>query len=544
MKMIKTFIQSKGFTVQEQICSQLEGGFTTVNLNFYYKDTFVFHSHAEHMDKNTAIEKAYQRAYNMLSNRIGQNLNINFMRRYFEINQDKRQYNLDTNEKILTFEEAISPDPIQNFFNCMLGKQEFIEPVAKAMVNDVFVGEPYVDFLNENNIKYIERRLLDRVYGGITGFGVGASKEEAINEGIYSILRQKAIELYSIGLEGNYHVIDAAYVKHEKVIIDLLQNKNYNVFIIDLSKNIDLPVVMTLITNPLKSGYAIGFAADLNFEKCVSKSLIEAIGRLDNNIAFSFNNSDLDDRIFDEGNVLNEEIFSLLILNQSPSEIYSKDMEELCKIMETTFYVKDNSLISDFYAVSIYNDDIVIGIEKISHFTDTSKLLKKDWIIHILRQRKQLEELLLNEKVDFDELYDRHVTLCEEVSNFNYDGSFVGQLCLCDWLNCLYSMNYIIFGLFEVEMLNPERIEASQNTIFEKNIIYYTSLQNYLDSGINIDVIQNLFKMAFNKEVTEEDMNCMYNGNYLFAKYFIEPLYTFYYSEDYKNIISAYMKID
>lgn len=575
VQIVKSFFENRNYEIKELLNFKTEALTWTCRIEIYKNGIYILGANGKGMSEEYSLASGYAELYERFANNCNYLRNINFMRKYCELSYKDKGYYMHPDEKILSYDEVMSVNSINSMLSPMLSsKREFIEPVLNAITNDIMIGVPYININgNVDDVKYYDPRILLRVLGSV-GMVAGNTTEEALNQGLSEVFEKYVDDKFFIEKVDHWYEYDKNAITNPalKEKINAIQSAGFDIKFFDLSYNFDVPVVMSMLINPIQTNICVDFGAfpifDIGIERVITELYqgVTSYQTHNPNIQVPYKTMDPMNIINNFGNSItdatfvNEKLLTSTILVQEPNpEVYtlkpgSNNKEilqyfiDLAEKLGISIYYKDNSLIDDMKALHIFCPDLEFGKYKGLQYTNTSNLLKKDWIIHILRLRKQIEEILENPNAVMEDLFTRHNTLIQDTMFENYDGAFVGTLTFSDWLDVLDHPNeYILFSLGDLDRMsdgdvNQTNLSNCLHTIYFKGLKLLETLKIYISCGnYSLEELQNFFAL-FDVEVTEELIANINNPLYLFEHYYVKPIREYYNSDTYEEVVRSFMK--
>lgn len=558
--LIQRFFEDKGFTILQPLSFQTEAGTWSARVELYDGNLMLNAANGKGMTYDYCQASAYAELYERFCNKCGHINNLAFMKKYMEISKENNGYYLAPGEKILSFEDVINIPSISKSLNTILPDINAQKGIFDAICDNLYVGVPYMNIDGTEETIFVDPRITTRIVGSC-GLVAGNTTEEALNQGISELVENVVNKRFFYDDFDEYYEIDKQYIC-ESVLekITNIERKGYKIYILDLSYHYNYPVVASVLVNPFQSNIQINFGAfpvaNIAIERIITELYQGPCSFVDFNNSFQVPyKSGLDLRNFGNNitaaTYFNERIFSKLKKVAPNPQCFINEATTNKEILQyyvnkgnengVKFYYTDNSLMDEVKAISIYSPEL--DLFEIGNLDKISKLVKRDLIIHLLREKKQIEDVLSG-KFDPEEIYQRHLKLVETFTSNSWDGQFVGVFESGDWLNLFKQVDasYTMGALIPFfSAIDPIKINASNGTIFTFEIKKYLTALNYIQVGYSPEELREL-SVLFDWNFTEEDWNNLGNEKYLFLNYWLLPFYNFYYSERYYRIVRSFMK--
>lgn len=573
VELIENFFKNRGFRIVVTSILKTEINTWACHVEIFKGDIKVQHAHGKGVSKEYALASGYAELYERFCNRAVNGLGMTFMDKFTEVSNELCGYSFSPAEKNLTYEEALTEGKvIQNFcLKLFNNNHSQISAWFDAICNGQYIGMDFINLANPEDKKYFDPRILYRIINTI-GLSAGNTLDEALNQGISEIFEEEIVEyFFSKNNKGdNIYEINPSCLsidKQEK--IQMAKDLGFNIKILDLSYIFGTPVVASLLINPYQANCQFNFGSFPVFDIAVERVLTELYQGV-----FSFKNNTLDCQIpskedcniFNFGNnytaltrlPVDSFIHSLETKNSYNTEVFIDDnisnqellkyYISLAKKRNMNIYYCDNSLCEDMYAVSIVIPEILFKNDLAERFSSISPLIKKDAILSLARERKQLKDLQSFTPDKIDTIFNRMQVIFKEQNEFSMKdlGAFTGRLGGEDPFTPTAQIDnafQTVFWLQNLTVFDPDRIPALINSIYFHPIKVIMSVQRYATSGLYteqeiIDIFADLGVV-----VDEEFIKNCTNEKYLFIYAFVKPYYEYYYSETYKEIIQSFMKI-
>ena len=569
IKIIKDFFSNRGLTIQEILFQRSEANTYSARIEIYYKNLLIVASNGKGLTPELCWASAYAESYERFCNLYGPCFNYTFQRAYFKNNIEKYGYYYAPGEKELNIEDIKNTPEIWQFLlNCLGTEQNILQYLAiiSKTSDNKLIGIPMKHIVNDT-IKYYDPRLyLLTVHS--KGLSAGNTIKEALNQGISEIFEDEVWDLILFKPISTLYEIDKKYITDE-ILLEKIDNieKNGNIFrSFDMSYITGTPVVMSILFNPINCETHINIGTFPVFEIALERSITEMYqgiqiysrpstdlqipGKIEASIIDNFKNS------YTAAPYIREELLNniqkcapsnvYLDKNQATSsEIIFNYYKQLVEKNCYNIYYKDNSLIPEMAAVSIYCPEIVLKSNDLIQFKKTSNLLKNDTLNNIKLIRDLIELINDNElnqkELDFifDEVYKDYQ------SNYMI-GTIYGSLLPSDDINPIYNcqgnscliqeFKEFTYGIYN----NTNNVSYGfKNSIFFSKIRKYITIKEYIKNTKYTDKEIKEFLNNFNIEITDNDINNCNFSDYLIYKCFYEPFKKFV-KEDLNTVVNFY----
>lgn len=552
LNIVKNFFQSKGFTIQEDIFRESEVG-TYSNRFELIKDGIVFQgANGKGMTpeycRASAAGELYERYCNLCNN-----LTNSFI----------MDYNLEElNLKKLSYEDVAGQSFIKEFFlylfqNDKIKMKDFIE----NRFGKKFYGWKYNNLLT-NKEEYIDNRFVDLIDSS-TGLSAGNTYNEALNQALSEVLQRYIEFTFFLNPQEKYYCIDFRTIKNKNIIklIDNIKKLNYDFYIVDLSYNFHLPVLMSILINKKEKNIEINFGSfpviDIALERIITELYqgISSFKRFTNNqIMIPF--KEIVPEILIRNNFSTyaflrsfpENFFEKIIFTSYNKNIFLEDdytneylteyLLNICQQNNFTPYCANLSQAKDIKAIRVLIPQIVF--RKFLFLENENFNFNKPYT-YIMNIYKFVQ--MIKDNVDNQTLINFYKNNCLPLflNQTNEEKDFISDLTFSDpltpfGLNSKCSLEKAIKEL--LLNFNNITIEDINNfdTIFYPYFKKYLTLKEYIFSRkYSKDEIKNFFQI-FNDEITEEDFNNINNPDYLFEKIYLMPIKNYIFSNDYKRL--------
>lgn len=479
--------------------------------------------------------------------------------------------------KQLTWQEIIQDIYCYKLLERLLPEmnEEYINQFLKIYYGNNYLGIPYYNLNDKTDIVYKHIKLITSAISS-HGYAAGNTLEEALVQGSCELYERQGLQsFYYNEIKKFYQININSLNKYYQDIIKNLNQKDIDVFIYDLSYNLNIPVCFVSFIDKnthdfyfqfgsapifdiaLERCFTEFFQGNLNFPKlfqkiyrvqdcqanyivydmCVSTRNEEAI-IVDNLILNSIMVDNYNKKIFLENNnqsidVLLNHIKQININNKI--DFYYSDIS-LCNSIKTIHIIQSqyiqHSFIDERFNMHLYDKQT----QKLL-FDLTSKihmyyyqLIKNDSHISIEQLGNKLKEILLTlNKFKTETIYERFQMLFTYIG-FNYY-LFILKSGKERTIPTAY---YMIYDILQNHMIQEYKTDEMKYYILYKNI------EKYLKNGYSKEKIKQILNWLHYNDIELnfkiEDMTPIWYIN----KIFIEPLYAQYHSQEYYDFINIF----
>lgn len=568
VQIITDFFENNGFKLTISDVTESEAGtwYCHVTVNIADDDIYIGGANGKGMTKEYALASGHAELYERFCNHFFLN-NPYWTRLLIEENQ-KYGYNFRPGEKILSIEEQFAQsDNIKKYFNHFTEDEKVIERIMNYITNKKIIGVPFKCIDEQSNI-YLDPRLalyMNRTVGMVAG----NTKTEALIQGISELIEKEAFHHAFLNPNIRLNALDLDNIedKHLQEVIQNIKSTGYTLYLFDLSYTGNIPAIMSLIIDKENGLISFNIGSFPVFEIAAERSLTELYQGIN-----SFKNEHYLTQVRDpyklfeqpfymlskSGNSYDGSCFSLdLLENVIYQPTYNKEIYlkkectneeclnyyiELSEKLNLKFYYIDNSLSKDIAALQI----IVFGDKCFTGFEGMTIGLKDDLMISATFKLMSLYESI------FDGIYNNNLDIFVLLELFNSIGQLTNLIGM-DNKNMLFLWNFVSIVCTKIgefsEFLQVIQFDGNirsitynvLNTPFYKAFKKYYLLQIYVGTHkYTIDEYFTIFNKYFNFNITNEDIENVFNQAYLSKKIYIEPLVNYIHGENYHKIIKLF----
>lgn len=549
IKLVNNFFKDQGFEIVVANNKKSEAGTYYCHL-LLMKNGYTFQfSNGKGMTEEYSLASGYAELYERYCNRSPWDLNILYNKCYTTKKIKEQQYIYNKEEKKLDLEKDIlSNSYFYNFFTNYTKDKEIMKKIIRCLTNDNLIGLPYQSLENDNEIVYLDPKIMAKTVGS-QGMAAGNSIEEALIQA-NSELYEKYVDIYFFlkNFE-QYYLIDLNSIadKTLKEKIDNILKLGYKFYIADLSYNFNVPVLMSILIEPKKGQIFVNLGSFPVFEIALERVITELYQGIP---SFKKNESIVRPYKNQYKEIILSNFLSIQVKNYFPEDFFVKavyrqpNMEvfinknnnlkvllEHCKKINKKLnyqvYWTDKSLNKDMVAIQLYCPELHLSCFSDYHLKNTFVNPNWDNIFKIIDLYKSIFNDILKDEYDYtkfvlmlkymteqeNDFYQAHTLICHDPFNIGFNSQFLSNLKVLldlDSINLDSSFKY--FEYFY-------NYEECRKYILLNN---YISTQNY-----NKKELKNIFNEVFSFNVTDEDIDNSLKGEYLVKKIFYEPIRNF-----------------
>lgn len=572
VELIKKFFNDNGYTLKQTESRQSEAGTWYCHVDVYKDDVLFRGAHGKGMTEEYALASGYAELYERFCNKIFYLANPCWAKTLIEKNKANNGYYFSPKEHILTYDELISYKATNNYFNELSDNDpELTKALVDFITEGIYVGAPMYNIADENDILYMDPRILLRLQRS-NGMAAGNTLNEALVQGISELIERHVSNrvLFKQSTEVHYAInlnnINNAELQEK---IKKIQNAGYELYLIDLSYNYNLPVMMSLLLDRkngiIKTNFGSFPVFDIAAERvitelyqgiesfhesdflatlqCPYKSVTEGEirGAYSNSISGLLLSANLIDKLEYVENY-NSQVF---IDKHNGNDELLNYYKGIARKFNIKFYYLDNSLSKDIAAVHLLIcplDNTFIfesPLEGNNHQKNDIEIQQCLSAIDILKEF--YSSLYYNKPINLPKL----INLLIEFDSNPALGNVLINTLLWNAVTIVSrddSSPYLLSLLLDI--LNTP-INAIPFEIVHSEL--YWPYKKYLQLAVYIQTnaytkeeLFNIFNNIFNYNITEEDIIRCTSPAYLLQKVYIEPFTKYIHSEAFYELISTY----
>lgn len=571
VQLITNFFINKGYELKLTSLQESEIGTWTCHVEIFKGNIKIQHAHGKGATKEYCLASGHAELYERFCNKALHVSNYTFMKKFVEESRLINGYAFSPNEKIITYDEIMQAPVLNNFYQTVFNNNDNqIMALFNTITNDEYIGIDYININDSNDVQYYDPRILFRVINTI-GLSAGNTLKEALNQAISEIFEAEVSEYFFTHENISYIEINPSSLSEDKQqLINNVIKAGFQIKILDLSYIFNTPVVASLLINPYQMNCQFNFGAFPVFDIAVERVLTELYQGIYSYLDVNMNMQIPAKEDCNIGNYgssitgLNKVpigFFELLTIkdtcndkvfisqNCSNEDIYNHYIT-LSNNRNVNIYYKDNSLSNEIFAVSVVIPEILFKNDLAHRFNEANSQIKNDIIIALMRQKLQMEQLQNFNINNIDSLYERMRVITQEYQQFSNDkniGSLSGRMIGSEVFvptNPITESIILPWAISQLDNYNESKLINFNNTIYYQHIKEIMTIQRYLNTGLysNQEIV-DMFKI-YGKTISLELIENCFNDKYLFLYCFVKPYYEYYHSNEYKEIIHSYMKIN
>ena len=571
---IKDFFTQNGFTLIESDVHESEAGTWYCRIELFKNDICFHGTNGKGMNRIYSLASGYAELYERFCNKMFFLNSICWTKTLMKTNKEKHGYYFNPNERILSYEELFSNYGINNYFSHISSNNDKLKKEIIDFITDgIYIGVPFSNIANNEDKIYLDPRLFIRLMRS-NGMAAGNTIEEAVVQACSELMERYVSDqvIYKDLKAIIPHALKLENIKNEELQekIQKIHDAGYDLYLIDLSYNYQMPVMMSVLINKKEGIFKINFGSfpvfDIAAERVITE-LYQGITSFKFNgmqaeLQYPYKKATIIDIHNEYGNSISGRYFSAEFIDKIQYEnTYNKkvyldknhDSDELINYyshlgekLNLKFYYINNSLSDKIYAVHVIMDMLD---NKNQTYTFVNNYNFNRTQIEIQKDLKLL--------YDFKEIYnnlfeDKSVNLIKFISNLINLMSDPKQYLFFNFIvlwNGVFTCSRNHGSNFEVlfPLLNPinEQIKNIPIDISHSEFAFeykkYMQLIAYVISkSYSMEEILHIFNDIFNYNITEEDViKCTFPA-YLLQRVYVEPYTKYIHSDHFKEIIKIY----
>lgn len=566
IKIIQDFFIDLGLTVKVEDMIHSEADTYSCAVRLYKNDQSLLTTCGKGMTEAFCLASGYAELFERFNNKCEVVRHTFFMDKRQELTYKQFGYHIHPDEKILSYQEIMKFPMYQNFYKKLLRTQKNIEMIWRAIAGETIYAEPFYDLTNNNQIVYHNQRIANRITCSV-GMSAGNTVEEALSQSISEICEHMVSNDFLLSEHDKYYRIDPLTLNNElQDKIKNIENAGSKLLIFDLSYNYNMPVVMSLLVNPLTQTTTMNFGSfpifDIAVERVITEVYqgIKSFNTCDNAIGAVQSPYETGEKrsIIRMNSLLGLFTFNEKILNKSELVSFNKKIYldkqdvsnrelisyfiDLFKEHNYSLHYINNSQSPDLAAVYVMVPEYDYAFGQFDKCLNYSDEIIYNHVLQVLRVYKFTNEILFNPQMSVKECFDRFKAIQNYCYTDEYDGHLMGTLTFSDWMNPIPCNNKYFY--IDFDPLDPiNSLPCAYHTIFYKPTKTYLTLRGYvITKQYTVEQIKNIMHDLFNLSVTNEDINRCFDQQYLMQKIIIEPIRNYVNSEEYLNIVQSTIK--
>lgn len=560
---VKNFFQSHGMRIEECDVTQAESGTWYCHVDVFMNDTRIGGANGKGMTYEYSLASGYAELYERFCNMFCR-ANHYVTNEIIKQNEaDGKNYKLRSDEKIVNYDYLFNLPIVNRYVSAMAPNNPALQKTCiDYWTNGEYIGFPWIDIENSNNIMYLDPRVAVRITRSI-GMVAGNTVSEALNQGLSELCeRENELWLYFEKCK-NYYSVNLDSIKSEALQekIATIRNCGYDFYIFDFSYESGLPGVMSLLIDRKNGTLNVNFGSFPVFEIAVERVITELYqgiksykidwykARLQrpfkqftaNQIAQIYANSIA-------GDVFPAYFFDKIIEVPHCSNVYADPnstneklnqyFRDLAKSKGIKFYYCDNSLTPEITALHLIMDN-PNGKLYFDDEWDARPLVQKLDLTVIQTVHKMSQQIL-----DGDTNPSNLLNLFKLFPNPNFDGKFLG-------LNMLWS-NFAISAGSGNEFYHLQKLISNEpldqvpdeilNTPVYLPLKRMATLLRYMRTGLySREEIKHILNDLYHFNLTDEDFKNCGNANYMLKFVYFNPMVEYIHTDEFKQFCRTYI---
>ncbi len=293
VEIIDNYFHSLGMYVKPIIIRETESGTWYCRLQLRYKDFPVLAQNGKGTSREYCLASGYGELYERFCSQF---LFISDPFLYDDIINarfKKYGYYIHPEEKEINFKDTfISNQAGRDFLNAFSGPSNKLEEYCNLYVNNKYIGVPFINAKEPNKKLYLDPRLTFYLHGS-SGLACGNTFFEAFVQGMSELYEHYVTRKYWIEPQEKYYCLNLELIQNPilQSIITKIQNDN-DLYILDLSYNFKVPVLMSLIVNKNTHAISVNLGSSPVFDIALERILTELYQGFD-----TFNTTKIDGQI-------------------------------------------------------------------------------------------------------------------------------------------------------------------------------------------------------------------------------------------------------
>lgn len=549
MDIISQYFNSLGMTVETLMCQQTQSGTWCSGVVLTQNKIDIVRANGKGTSKDFCMASAYGELYERFCNRMFCINNYPLGNRIINESFNKFGYYFHPGEKEISFEECFNSKIGQAYLQGFKTNKVKIKELFDVALKNKYIGVPYKNPLNEQDIIYLDPRILT-VLTGSSAMSAGNNFYEAYIQAISELYEHYVVGQHSVTKFDQYYYLNLDKVLNStlKEIAEKIQEEN-DLYIIDFSYNFKVPVLMSLIVNHNTHTVTVNFGSAPTFDIAVERIFTELYQGRQEGFNYYKNNGqlpfydDCDPRIRDlvyEGSATYPNSFpEFIFLNMTMVDSYNTEIflageysnqdlfnhtQKINELNNFKTYYCNMSGCKDMYAIKLFDINIPctgLWIEGVAENTTAEDI---DLSIEYFNM---VNKYLDTQELDFQKLAILNSKLCTipyEAETFFQFTMFALPMC---WTRGLTFSSIDLSCLANALLFNPEYFTDMSKKItaafqahkpIYQELVKYTTILRYLQnqSYSSEEVINILLFLGI--DCTVEDINNLYNGEYWVKK--------------------------
>lgn len=568
---IQNFFNRNKLTVKLVENRKTEIGTYSCHLVLYKDHLEILASNGKGMTEIFSLASGYAELYERFCNKITQFTNYYTFKKLKDEISKVTGFIFAPDEKIMTNKDILEFIPFKKTYDLLFTDKKILNSYLSYITDNMPIGLPYLNFDNKTDVVYIDPRTA-RANVGSVGMAAGNTIEEAANQAISEIYEHEATVNFYKDIQDKYYAINLDKIENPEIknIVNIIRQKGYKLYVLDLSYNFNTPVLVAILINEFDQSLNINFGAFPVYDIAIERIFTELYQGMDNyylttKLEEPFMSKDLGEIVdnYFGSNATSSSVFPEVIFDRieyvdtynkevfiSRDESYQNNTVlnnyfiNLNKKLNNKMWIRDFSLDSNICAIQVISDIDIINDNKFMNFEYTSPILKAT-ILKFAMFTKEAAEIFISDEDLEKKLY--YVYQIKDLTNHDgldrNVGTLVGSIMWTDACNVIQKKDTFLEHELSNLSFDNDNDDFSRiyfNTIFHPWYKKYYSLYQYINSDkYTDDEIKYIFKTIYDIDITDEDIENYNKQPYLLQKIYFEPLYNYYNSLDYAEIIAS-----
>lgn len=567
VQIIKDFFITHNLTLEETMVQQSEAGTWYCHIDLYQDEILLNGANGKGMTREYALASGYAELYERFANKIAMTCNPSWNKAYVNYNKENYGYCLSKDERKLTYQELMGLDIIKQYFNTITNNDEaFTKDIVDFITDKEYIGLPLYNLSNEKDKIYLDPRLLMRVSRS-NGMASGNTLNEALVQACSELMeRYVSSSVLLNNCSQTYYAIRLENIKNQDLQkkIQKIKELGYELYLIDLSYNYEVPVMMSLLIHRSLGIIQMNFGSfpvfDIAAERVITE-LYQGVRSFKNTTWFpqlqipyrsiteQFINETYADYI--SGKIISMDLIdNIQYIDSYNKEVYiDKDKNnndfinyysQLSKKLNIDFYYLNNSLINEIAAVYVLivpkDDSHNFFLGNNNYYIYDTK--KNKMVFNIFKEF--YDALYYHKSINFPTLINALQTLSYDIAAFNFMSSIVlrNGVFITKSDGSLFTLiDLISIGDMEDVKIPIATVSSELMLSYKKyyQLILYVNSKKY-----SVQEILHIFNDIFNYKITEEDIIKCTSPAYLIQRVFIESHQKYISSDSFNDLIKIY----
>lgn len=555
INIIENFFNKQKCNIKVETLQQNDSLTWSSHLELYFNNYKILTSNGKGTNKEYCLASGYAELYERFCNKVYSLSNIFINNKIMNLSYEHNKFYFCPEEKEISFLDSFDSEIGKNYLKYMQDTPSDLEEFFKILFNNKFIGVPYQNINSDKKI-YIDPRFV-LLLNNSSGMAAGNNFYEAFNQGMCEIYEHYVHGRHALLSFDKYYYINLSSIKNENLqqIIRAI-SKNNKLYIIDLSYNFNLPVLMSLVVNKHTHAISINFGSSIILDIAIERVLTElyqGISKYEEmkpfgqipSIGYDFKllesywpSCSMTRPIFYEHILthlqqrdnFNQDIF--LTGEYSNQDIYNYILE-INKNINFDVYYRNCSLDKDMYAINIFVKNIPFLLD---NYSFAKNIKDKSYnLIFLLETYNLIKEYLESDNLDVNlllNLLEKNNILCDYVNRYYINlitcrkNQFTLGLNFASTQNTLELIDKVINkeGMFMQESSADIFAFVKDNAnVFYDSLIHYFILKRYLNQvdKYSTENLLDIFNFLRLKISNDDIIQCVNQDK----KYWIEKIF-------------------